>query len=34
MANEEMWDKLFKRVGSVKAELKPTKADVKDALVL
>lgn len=34
MANEEMWDKLFKRVDSFKAVLKPTKADARDAFIL
>jgi hypothetical protein len=33
MANEEMWDKLFKRVDFLKATLKPTETDARDALI-
>jgi hypothetical protein len=34
MANEEMWEKLFKRVASFKTELKPTATDARDAFLL
>jgi len=34
MADEEMWDKLFKRVDSLKSELKPSKTDARDAFIL
>lgn len=34
MSNGEMWDKLFKRVDSFRAELKPTQTDTTDALIL
>ena len=34
MANEEMWDKLLKRVESLKTELKPTETNVRDAIIL
>jgi hypothetical protein len=34
MANGEMWDKLFERIDSLKAELKPSETDARDALAL
>jgi len=34
MSNEEMWDKLFERIDSLKAELKPSETDISDALAL
>jgi hypothetical protein len=34
MANEEMWNRLFERVDSFKAALKPTETDARDAFIL
>jgi len=34
MSNGEMWNKLFKRVASFRADLRPAKTDAIDALAL
>jgi hypothetical protein len=34
MANEDMWDRLFEGVNSLKTRLEPTETDARDAFVL